>query len=749
VTTTAAVTDAPLTLTGGLDVGAVQQQSAPLTLATFTDGNSNATIADYTATINWGDGSGTVPATVVDSGDGVFSISGSHAYAQTGAFAATITITDVDGATASTTSTVTVGNVYAGIQSDLTVASFQDSNSSVQASQFTATIQWGDGTQSNGTVVGGNGTFSVQGSHTYAVDSIDQPGGAYQVTVTISDPSGNTLTSNGGVTVVRPPMALVVGTEFAATGNAFSNVEVASFTEPDASDTASEFSALINWGDGTALDPSGVIVGSNGMYHVLGSHTYATGGMDPIQVEILQDWAAAVGGANRGGKIFVATPNPNNLYTTAPQLIGPRVVTGNSLEAYTWKYLDALNIRGATPMNVLKFTWVGANRIDKLNATAKLTMNNGVLSSVSFIGSFPNVADQLKIQLMENNHPVYWPVTINVVEIEIKPTKSPTNRYINGTLAKLTFAENAGPFIVGDPGNTPPNGTRFGKNIPMLKSVDSSTLFLNSPPMQGQGGGIGKKNGNTIQNVGVVMGPILKVPGLTWFATVALIAPPGVKNVLSQVHVGFVQDITINTLRGTYANGKTLNSALNGKTFLDLGKILTKPYYQGWITDTIHKPNPDFVFFDASDRKPQKTILGYDTPSFDVPLTAQQLTQKQIDKLTQKQIALGAASFINRIEGNFSFTTSVVASLNDSNGFNGAYWREYSMKWSFQEDDRVVAGPAVVPLSTQKWLAAPLAATITITPPTKWKEVTFADNSLDNGGPNNYGNKLLSQYKFN
>jgi hypothetical protein len=118
VSTTATVTDAPLTLTGGLDVGAVQQQASAMTLASFTDGNPNASATDYTATINWGDGSGTMPATIIDSGNGMFGVSGSRPYMQNGAYTATITLTDVDGATATTTSTVTVGNVYAGIQSN-------------------------------------------------------------------------------------------------------------------------------------------------------------------------------------------------------------------------------------------------------------------------------------------------------------------------------------------------------------------------------------------------------------------------------------------------------------------------------------------------------------------------------------------------------------------------------------------------------------------------------------------------------
>jgi hypothetical protein len=48
------------------------------------------------------------------------------------------------------------------------VLSFTDSDRTATPSTFTADIDWGDGTHSAGAVTGGNGAFSVAGSHTYA-----------------------------------------------------------------------------------------------------------------------------------------------------------------------------------------------------------------------------------------------------------------------------------------------------------------------------------------------------------------------------------------------------------------------------------------------------------------------------------------------------------------------------------------------------------------------------------------------------
>src|SRR5207253_3065424 len=123
---------------------------------------------------------------------------------------------------------------------------------------------------------GGGGGFTLSSvSHTYTADSSSQSGGVYTVSVTINDVGGSTLSGTSTVAVVRPPIALSVANVATAPGSlSLSNVEVAAFTEADTTDTSSEFSATIFWGDGTSS--SGTVSGSAGLFHVLGSHTYAT-----------------------------------------------------------------------------------------------------------------------------------------------------------------------------------------------------------------------------------------------------------------------------------------------------------------------------------------------------------------------------------------------------------------------------------------------------------------------------------------
>jgi hypothetical protein len=73
---TATVADAPLQATGGQLKLTGQGLSG--VLATFTDADPGGTLSDYSATIDWGDG--TTSGGVIGSSNGVFTVSGSHTY---------------------------------------------------------------------------------------------------------------------------------------------------------------------------------------------------------------------------------------------------------------------------------------------------------------------------------------------------------------------------------------------------------------------------------------------------------------------------------------------------------------------------------------------------------------------------------------------------------------------------------------------------------------------------------------------
>ncbi len=154
------------------------------------------------------------------------------------------------------------------------VASFTDGTNTDTAANFTATIDWGDGVTTTGTVVGSNGSFTVQGGHTYADDDFVSP----VVTVTRTTDSAQ-LVLFGGVNVADADnlSGHSAPTITADPNQALTNVLVATFTDtytghPDGSD----FTVNIDWGDGTTT--AGTLTGAGGSFSVTGSHTYATAG---------------------------------------------------------------------------------------------------------------------------------------------------------------------------------------------------------------------------------------------------------------------------------------------------------------------------------------------------------------------------------------------------------------------------------------------------------------------------------------
>src|SRR6266699_2744610 len=151
------------------------------------------TPADYstswTATVDYGDGSGAQPLTLSGTN---FSLS--HVYTNNGTYTVTVSVTDNQKATGTGTATVTVNNI-APIVGTITApsspvlvntaitasASFTDADVS---DTHTASWNWGDGNTTTGTVTESNGSGSVSNTHTYTAT------GVYLVTLTVTDNTG-------------------------------------------------------------------------------------------------------------------------------------------------------------------------------------------------------------------------------------------------------------------------------------------------------------------------------------------------------------------------------------------------------------------------------------------------------------------------------------------------------------------------------------------------------------------------------
>jgi streptogramin lyase len=166
--------------------------------------------------------------------------------------------------------TATEGRPFTG-----KVAAFTDPDSSSTASEYSATIAWGDGTSSAGTITGGAGNFIVSGTKTYLEE------GSFAVAVTVSDvdAAGTSSTaaskaavSDGALTATGATMVLTTQ---------LTKTKLATFSDGDPGGILSDYSVKVAWGDGTAT--IGVVSGPTaGVFSVTASHTYAKAGAHTV-----------------------------------------------------------------------------------------------------------------------------------------------------------------------------------------------------------------------------------------------------------------------------------------------------------------------------------------------------------------------------------------------------------------------------------------------------------------------------------
>ncbi|MHB1423853.1 MAG: beta strand repeat-containing protein [Gemmataceae bacterium] len=253
------------------------------------------------AEVNWGDGSSGFGAIVSDpEGAGYYDVLGTHTYAALGNYTVSVVavyhpslnlfIQVAQGSTAVTYSgsddaannqqllfdvadaLLTAGaltpppnatiNQAIATFTDVTLYHFTDpSNQNATASNFTASVNWGDlssNTSSDGSghvsvVADPNGGFDIVGSHNYAKI------GDYAISVAVTGTDGTT---------------------YSQTQSFQYGAKLFHFTDADPNGTPSDYTATVTWGDGKtnkSSDGTGtveVVAGPSGGFDVYGLHTY-------------------------------------------------------------------------------------------------------------------------------------------------------------------------------------------------------------------------------------------------------------------------------------------------------------------------------------------------------------------------------------------------------------------------------------------------------------------------------------------
>ena len=224
----AAIVDSSITA-AGMPVAATEGSPFTGTVATFTDPDTNATAAEYSATIDSGDGSSSA-GTISGLKGGPFTVSGSHTYKEEGTYTVKVHITDTDSINpADATSTANVADAalpaspaclsasplsYNGPTATFTDAAFPYGT----LSDFSATINWGDlSSSSTGNVSGPiGGVYTVMGIHTYATT------GNFTIMTTIMDVGGSSATTSCntlGFSFAPGGGSFVIGDKNASIGN--------------------------------------------------------------------------------------------------------------------------------------------------------------------------------------------------------------------------------------------------------------------------------------------------------------------------------------------------------------------------------------------------------------------------------------------------------------------------------------------------------------------------------------------------
>ena len=169
-------------------------------------------VSGSSVSINWGDGTST-PATP-DPTTG--QVTGTHTYAEEGAYHAVINYRNSDNTPEQFPFDVKVQNaplsstpisVVATAGSPFTgpVATFTDADPAGTASDYSATIDWGDGSITPGSVSAASGGFAVTDMHTYAKT------GSYSTTVSITDAGGASTVAHGTATAGSLPTPVITG----------------------------------------------------------------------------------------------------------------------------------------------------------------------------------------------------------------------------------------------------------------------------------------------------------------------------------------------------------------------------------------------------------------------------------------------------------------------------------------------------------------------------------------------------------
>ncbi len=255
-------------------------------------------------------------------------------------------------------------------------------------------------------------------------------GGPYTVTVVVDDGNGGTDSQTFDWIVNDTTLTLASATASAVEGVPANGVVVATFTDPNLSHQAGDYTATIDWGDGNTS--GGFVDGSSGNFTVIGAYAYADPGTYSVVVTV----------TDAAGSITAVT-------STVTVAAAPITITGGLTLSVAWaggrrgRGGRAAGVRGGLTLSV---AWAGglpgnlavfqdANQAESaLSYTATVDWGDGSSSTYAVVmgqdGAFSVSGDG------GHSYPVVgsYTVTITVTDAD-GTTVSATDTVVVGDLA--------------------------------------------------------------------------------------------------------------------------------------------------------------------------------------------------------------------------------------------------------------------------------------------------------------------------
>jgi RHS repeat-associated protein len=465
------VNDASLSATGLTLNGWTNTSTGTISVGDFHDANTEAPVTDFTASINWGDGSQATTGTVQPgTGGGNFLVEGSHTYTAAGTYTIQTTVTDDGGATTTISSTMTI----AAPTTSLTAIEYTSFNGVVStftgnpAQATSANIDWGDGTNSAGTITStGQNSFTVSGNHTYGDETNDAArngAGPYTLKVTVQMSVGGPLTDQGPATVNDAALS-GTGLNFTAVpGQPLGSGEqttIATFTDANPQASLGDFTATIDWGDGTT-SAGAVQTNGSGGFQVLGNHTYDADGIYAIKTTVLDDGGSTV--------TLTGTATVNSVYEGQDYTLVTSIAAPNSSDTPETDYFAYIN-------------W-GDGSAPEWGTVTPLTDSSGNLTSLQVTADhvyYEEATYNISITIYDANANPTTATNVSVTILDAPLVAGPD------TTLNAVKGESTGNVVIGTFTDTNPGAAQYDFNSANPSSDYTVTINWGDGSAQGTG----------------------------------------------------------------------------------------------------------------------------------------------------------------------------------------------------------------------------------------------------------------------